>query len=83
MVLRHTAYNKLGDSVNAKHHLKIIFKAADPDNIGTGDYSTYASVLLKFPGNDSIAGTYVDKAVALDTLEANKVTYLKVHGFLL
>jgi hypothetical protein len=42
-----------------------------------GDYSTYAAVLLKFPGNDTLAGTYIDKAVALDTLETNKVNYLK------
>jgi tetratricopeptide (TPR) repeat protein len=42
-----------------------------------GDYSTYASVLLKFPGNDSMASMYVNKAVELDSVEANKVTYLK------
>jgi len=71
------AYNKLGDSVNAKTHFETYFQKADSSTIGMGDYSNYAGVLLKFPGNDSIAGTYVDKAVALDTLEANKVTYLK------
>jgi tetratricopeptide (TPR) repeat protein len=71
------AYNKLKDSVNAKASFEKYFQSADTSIIGMGDYSTYASVLLKFPGNDSIAGTYVDKAVALDTLEANKVTYLK------
>jgi tetratricopeptide (TPR) repeat protein len=71
------AYNKLKDSVNAKASFEKYFQAADTSIIGMGDYSTYASVLLKFPGNDSIAGTYVDKAVALDTLEANKVNYLK------
>jgi tetratricopeptide (TPR) repeat protein len=71
------AYDKLKDSVNAKASFEKYFQAADTSIIGMGDYSTYASVLLKFPGNDSIAGTYVDKAVALDTLEANKVTYLK------
>ncbi|MDB5278917.1 MAG: hypothetical protein JWR61_3872 [Ferruginibacter sp.] len=71
------AYNKLKDSVNAKASFEKYFQAADTSIIGMGDYSTYASVLLKFPGNDSIAGKYVDKAVALDTLEANKVNYLK------
>ncbi len=76
------AYNKLGDSVNAKELFEKYFKVADPATIGAGDYSTYASVLLKFPGNDSITGTYVDKAVALDTLEANKSTYIKsMAGF--
>jgi tetratricopeptide (TPR) repeat protein len=71
------AYNKLKDSVNARASFEKYFQMADTSVIGMGDYSTYSSVLLKFPGNDSLAGTYVDKAVALDTLEANKVTYLK------
>jgi tetratricopeptide (TPR) repeat protein len=71
------AYNKLGDSVNAKASFETYFKKADTAMIGMGDLSTYGLVLLKFPGNDSIAGVYIDKAVALDTLEANKVTYIK------
>ena len=71
------AYNKLKDSVNAKASFEKYFQTADTSLIGMGDYSTYASVLLKFPGNDSIAGNFIDKAIALDTLEANKVTYLK------
>ncbi len=71
------AYNKLKDSVNAKASFEKYFQMADSSLIGMGDYTTYASVLLKFLGNDSVAGTFIDKAVALDTLEANKVTYLK------
>lgn len=70
------AYNRLGDSVNAKKYFETYFQKADPAIIGTGDYSTYGSVLLKF-GMDSIAGIYVDKAVALDSVEANKMTYIK------
>ncbi len=71
------AYNKSGDSVNAKASFEKYFHAADPTIIGAGDYTAYASVLLKFPGNDTLAGTYIDKAVALDTLEVNKVNDLK------
>ena len=71
------AQNKLGDSVKAKASFEKYFEKAIPEQIGMGDYSTYAAVLLKFPGNDSLAGTFVEKAVALDTIEANKVTYLK------
>ena len=74
------AYNKLGDSLNARSSFEKYFKAADTSLIGMGDYATYAAVLLKFPGNDSLAGTFVDKAVALDTLEVNKVAYLKSMG---
>ena len=71
------AFNKLGDSLNAKSSFEQYFKLADTSLIGMGDYSTYAAVLLKFPGNDSLAGTFVSKAVALDTMEVNKVAYLK------
>lgn len=71
------AYNRLGDSLNAKAAFENYFKKADSTQIGMGDYANYANVLLKFPGNDSLAGMYVQKAVLLDTLEANKITYLK------
>lgn len=71
------AYNKLGDSVNSKASFEEYFKLADSTIIGAGDLSTYASVLLKFPGNDSIAGTYIDRAIRLDTIDANKLTYIK------
>ena len=71
------AYNKSGDSANAKASFEKYFQAADSAIIGAGDYTTYASVLLKFPGNDTLAGNYIDKAVALDTLEVNKVNDLK------
>lgn len=71
------AYNKLGDSVNAKSSFEEYFKKADESIIGAGDLSTYASVLLKFPGNDSIAGIYIDRAIKLDTVDANKLGYIK------
>ena len=71
------AYNRLGDSVNAKASYEEYFKRQSADKIGAGDYSSYASILLKFPGNEQIASEYVTKAVALDSLEAHKVTYQK------
>lgn len=71
------AYNKLGDSLKAKNSFEEYFKRQDPDKIEGGDYSAYANVLLRFPGNETRVGELVDKAVALDTLEANKVNYIK------
>ncbi|MEO5942940.1 MAG: tetratricopeptide repeat protein [Ferruginibacter sp.] len=71
------AYNRLHDSLNAKSSYEEYFKRQSPDKIGAGDYSSYAGILLKFPGNEAQAGSLVDKAVALDTLESNKVAYLK------
>ena len=71
------AYNRLGDSLNAKASYEEYFSKQLPDKIGGGDYAAYAMILLKFPGNEAQAATYVEKAVAMDSLEANKVNYLK------
>ncbi len=71
------AYNRLNDSINAKKYFEEYFQKQLPEKIGGGDYSTFATILLKFPGNEAQAGTYIDKAVALDSIESNKVSYLK------
>lgn len=74
--LKAFAYDKMGDSINAKTFFESYFQKQNPEKLGPGDYATYAKVLLKFPGNESVAGGYADKAVALDTLEENKIDYI-------
>ena len=74
------SYNKLGDSANAKLSFDDYFKKQKPAKIGPKDYKTYAEILLKFPGNEALAGTFVDQAVALDSTEAGKVALLKSMG---
>ena len=69
------AYDKLNDSLNARKYFETYFQKAPQDQLGPNDYATYARILLKFSGNEGLAGTYVEKAVALDTLEPNKVDY--------
>jgi Flp pilus assembly protein TadD len=71
------AYDKINDSVNAKAAFEKYFQLQKPEKIGPTDYSTYAKILLKFPGNEALAGTYVDKAVEADSTEAGKVQSLK------
>ncbi|HMK05427.1 MAG TPA: tetratricopeptide repeat protein [Ferruginibacter sp.] len=68
---------KMGDSVNAKSAFDLYFQKQKPAKIGPRDYSTYAEVLLKFPGNEALAGTYIEKAVEADSTEAGKVAFLK------
>ena len=75
--LKAYSYDKLGDSLNAKKYFDQFFAKVNPDKIGPNDYATYAKVLLKFTGNDSLAATYVDKAVTLDSVPANKIGYIK------
>ncbi|MEO5783310.1 MAG: hypothetical protein ABIQ07_08575, partial [Ginsengibacter sp.] len=74
--LKAFAYEKLGDSANAKTFFETYFQKQKPENLLSGDYATYGKVLLKFPGNEATAATYIDKAIALDTLEANKIEYI-------
>jgi len=71
------AYNRLGDSAKAKAAFDTYFQKQAPDKIGSGDYKTYAEVLLKIPGNEALAGTYLDKAIAADSTEAGKVALMK------
>ena len=83
--LKAYSYDKLGDSINAKKYFDEFFAKVNPDKIGPNDYATYGKVLLKIPAkdsmdkvhNDSLAAVYIDKAVALDTVPANKLDYLK------
>lgn len=71
------AYNRTGDSVQARQFYEKYFDVQDPDKIGGGDYSSYAGILLKFPGNEAKAAELVNKAISLDTLPENQVTYIK------
>ncbi|MEO5967644.1 MAG: tetratricopeptide repeat protein [Ferruginibacter sp.] len=72
------AYNRLNDTLKAKANFDEYFKRQTPDKIGAGDYANYATVLLKFEGNEKEVANLIDKAIAMDTLEANKVTYIKL-----
>lgn len=71
------AYNKLKDTVNSKASFETYFLKQTPEKIGPTDYETYARILLKFPGNEQLADTYIEKAVAADTTENGKVAMYK------
>ena len=75
---------KDGDSVNAltafgnsKIAFDMYFQKQKPAKIGKLDYETYSKVLLKFPGNEELAGNFILKAVELDSTETGKVNSLK------
>lgn len=71
------AYDRLGDSLNAKSSFEKYFEKQKPEKIGPTDYAKYAEVLLKLPGNEQAAGTYIEKAVAADSTEKGKADLLK------
>ncbi len=71
------AFFKLGDSVKARDAFEKYLKVQSPEKIGPLDFATYAETLLKFQGNEVLAGTYIDKAVAADSTESGKAGLLK------
>ncbi len=75
--LKAYAYDKLGDSTGAKAAFENYLTRQKPEKVGVTDWQTYAKVLLKFPGNDSLAALSITKAVALDTTEKGKTELLK------
>ena len=74
--LKAFAYDKLGDSANAKAFFETYFQKQKPENLLSGDYETYGRVLLKFPGNEALASSYMEKAINIDTLETEKVALI-------
>ena len=75
--LKANSYNRLKDSVNAIQSFAEYFKRQTPEKITSGDYLEYAKNLLKIPGNEAQAGLFVEKALAMDSIESNKVQYVK------
>jgi len=75
--LKANAYNRLKDSIHAIESYAEYFKRQSPEKITSGDYVEYAKNLLKIPGNEAQAGLIIDKAVSMDSIESNKVQYLK------
>ncbi len=75
--LKANAYNRLKDSVKAIENYTEYFKRQTPEKITSGDYVEYAKNLLKIPGNEAQAGLFIQKAVDMDSVEVNKVLYIK------
>lgn len=75
---------KAGDSTgamaaygNSKIAFDKYFQKQKQAKLGPRDYFTYAIVLLKFPGNEALAGSFMQQAVDQDSTEVGKVTMLK------
>ena len=53
------------------------FSKQKPDGFVTQDYSFYAQVLSKFPGNDSLVSVNYQTAIDKDTTYENKIKFAK------
>lgn len=75
--LKAYSYDKLGDTAKSREFFEEFFEKVNPEQIGPNDYATYAGVLLKTPGNTIKAESYIEKAIELDTVPANKLNYVR------
>lgn len=75
--LKANAYNRLKDSIKTVENYNEYFKRQSPEKITAADYVECAKNMMKIAGNETQAGLLIDKAIALDSIEANKVQYLK------
>lgn len=84
------AYNRIGESLetkdstekkemymNAKNSYQEYFRRQSTDNIKSGDYAAYATILLKFPGQEVEAANMMNKAITMDGEENDRVSYVK------
>lgn len=72
------AYNYLrkGDSLSSKKYIEEFLATAPASDIQASDYKLGVEVLTKFPGNETVASSYIEKALAVDTVKANRVAFI-------
>lgn len=73
-------YDRLGDSLTAKTYIEKFFATAPQEKKDPRDYVLAGQLLAKFPGSEDAAGRYLDTAVAMDTVMANKLKYLNIQA---
>lgn len=82
-------YDRLGDSAQARENIQSYLASLTPgnmtdlqnQNIGS-DYLFAASVLKKFQGGEDSAVSYLQKALQLDTVKANRMKYMDTIAYL-
>jgi len=72
------AYNYLrkGDSLTSKKYIEEFLASAPATEIQASDYKLGVEVLTKFPGNEAVASSYIEKALLADTVKANRVAFI-------
>ncbi len=69
-------YDRLNDSVQAKNSIEKFFASAAANKIDPPDYELALKVFSKFPGSESQAVAYLEKALNNDTSKVNKLNYM-------
>lgn len=69
-------YDRLGDSVKAKEHIQKFLSSAKPEVVQADHYVLAGSILAKFPGSETAASGYLEKAIQADTIRENQIDYM-------
>ncbi len=69
-------YDRLGDSVQAKSTIEKYLSGGNLSKVQAEDYVLAGTVLAKFPGSEAAASAYLEKAIEMDTIAANRATYM-------
>ncbi len=75
--LKAFSYKRLNDTANASKNFNQYFATQNPEKIEGGDYAAYAGLLVNYPNNEAKVAEYTNRAVMMDTLQANKVSYIQ------
>lgn len=71
------AFNRVNDTINAIKSFEEYFKRQNPDLVLPGDYGNYAGILINVPGREAEAEALIEKALKNDSIEANRVAYVR------
>ena len=71
-------YDKKGDTVLAKSYIEPYITNTTPDKLINTDYELAVKILSKFSGSQASLVANLEKAIAADTVKANKLKYYKL-----
>jgi len=69
-------YDRKGDSLQAKKYIDEFLATAPKAEIKSSDYELGVKIATKFPGTEALASEYVEKALELDTVKANRIALI-------
>ena len=71
-------YDRKGDSIQAKSYIEQFINTSSADKVLNTDYELAVKVLSKFKGNETALAGILEKAIAADTVKANRLKYYKL-----
>jgi len=72
-------YDKKGDTVLAKSYIEPYINNTSADKLINTDYELAVKILSKFSGSQASLAGILEKAIASDTVKANKLKYYKLE----